>query len=94
MDKVKVPYLSTSVAYAVALAIHEGFGEIGMYGCDFTYPNTHIAESGRGCVEFMLGMYVASGGKVYIPQGSTLMQPFKLYGYPADHEIHKKVSGK
>lgn len=58
-------YLNTTVAYAVALAMSIGFDRkegvgsvkrIALYGCDFTYPNVHVSESGRGCVEFLLGL--------------------------------------
>ena len=64
-------YFNTSVAYAVGLAIHLKVKEIGLYGCDFTYPDTHVAESGRACVEFLLGIAGANGAKRVIAGGWT-----------------------
>ena len=79
-------YFNTSVAYAVGLAIHLKVKEIGLYGCDFTYPDTHVAESGRACVEFLLGIAGANGAKIVIAGDSTLLDASltvgqKLYGY-------------
>jgi hypothetical protein len=85
-------YLNTTVAYAIALALHEGATDIGLFGCDFTYPDVHVAESGRGCAEFWLGVACAKGVRVMVSANSTLMdmregQP--LYGYsmlPSDKQ--------
>lgn len=44
--KFGVPYLNNSVAYAVALAIFEGFSGIRLYGCDFGYAD-HLLGPGR-----------------------------------------------
>ena len=49
------------LAYAVALAIHEGATKISCFGMDFTYPDVHDAEKGRACVEFWMGVAAARG---------------------------------
>lgn len=79
-------YLNNTAAYAVAYAIHLGVKKISLFGIDFTYPNAHDAEKGRGCVEFWLGMAAARGIKLSIPRASSLMDGIvdpaeKLYGY-------------
>ncbi len=79
-------YFNTSVAYAVGLAIFMEVKEIGLYGCDFTYPNLHVAESGRACVEFLLGIAGQNGTKIIIASDSTLLDTSapsgqRLYGY-------------
>jgi hypothetical protein len=79
-------YLNSTVAYALALAIADGFKKIILFGCDFTYPNYHLMEQGRGCVEFLLGIAHASGIEIEVAQTSTLMdnsvpRSHKLYGY-------------
>lgn len=81
-----VAYLNNSVAYAVALAIHWGVKELHLYGCDFSYPDQHVSEAGRGCVEFLLGIAVSKGIELMIPNSSTLLDahvelPKKLYGF-------------
>jgi hypothetical protein len=81
-------YCNTTVAYAVALAMHLGVKKLGLYGCDFSYPHTkHIAESGRACVEFLLGMAATSFGMdLVVAADSTLLdasspQSARFYGY-------------
>jgi hypothetical protein len=79
-------YFNGTAAYAVAFAIHLGVKKISMFGCDFTYPNSHHAEKGRACVEFWLGLAWARGIDIFLPETSTLMdanEPLakKFYGY-------------
>jgi SAM-dependent methyltransferase len=81
-------YFNGTVPYAVAFAIHLGVKRIGLYGCDFTYPNAHDAEKGRACLEYWLGIARARGILIQISAQSTLMDsrdraadPNALYGY-------------
>ena len=88
-------YMNGSVAYALALAIAEGFTDIGMWGADFSYPNAHVSESGRANVEFLMGLAMARGIKVFVAQSSTLMdahcrqQPYGFFKNP----LHPPSSG-
>lgn len=66
-------YLNGSVAYALALAIAEGYTDIGMFGCDFSYPNAHVSESGRANVEYLMGLASSRGVRFIVAQSSTLM---------------------
>jgi hypothetical protein len=68
-----ISYFNTSVSYAIALAMAEGYNEIGLFGCDFSYPDVHLAESGRACCEFWMGLGSERGIKFSIGQHSTLM---------------------
>ena len=86
LNCIRYPYLNTTVAYAVAYAIYLGVRSISLYGCDFTYPDNHAGESGRGCVEFLLGIAAERGIKIHVAGRSTLLdvgQPMKdrFYGY-------------
>ena len=79
-------YFNNTAAYAVAYAIHIGVKKISLFGCDYTYPNAHDAEKGRGCVEFWLGFARARGINIVIPKTSSLMDALnttseRLYGY-------------
>jgi len=79
-------YFNSTAAYAVAYAVHMGVEKLSLFGCDFTYPNAHHAEQGRGCVEFWLGMGAARGMRIGIPRVSSLMDGCvpddqKQYGY-------------
>ena len=96
VNHIYIPYLNTTVAYAFALAWYEGFKEIRLFGCDFTYPNSHAAESGRGNVEFLIGLATADKVKTIIASTSTLMDmnvKRKFYGY-ADHIDVKIEDGR
>jgi hypothetical protein len=84
LQSIKYPYLNTTVAYALALAIAEGIQEVSLYGCDFTYADKHASESGRGCVEFLIGVAVSRGIKINVAASSTLLDsncPDKFYAY-------------
>lgn len=81
-----IAYFNSTAAYAVAYAVHIGATEISLFGCDFTYPNAHQAEKGRGCVEFHLGIAKSRGIKIALPDSTSLMDsisPFdeRVYGY-------------
>lgn len=81
-------YLNGSVAYALALAIAEGYTDIGMFGADFSYPNAHVSESGRANVEYLMGIGTARGIRFVVAQSSTLMdamirqQPYGWFKNP------------
>jgi hypothetical protein len=86
LSTIGFPYLNTTVAYAVAFAIHLGVKELSLFGCDFTYQNSNISESGRGCVEFLLGIAVSRGMQLSVAETSTLLdsvvpQEKQFYGY-------------
>lgn len=79
-------YFNSTGAYAVALAVALGVKRIYLFGIDYTLPNFHHAEQGRGCVEFYLGMHKARGGVIGLPEGTALMDGIatraaRLYGY-------------
>lgn len=79
-------YFNSTAAYAVAYAIHRKAKRIGVFGCDFTYPDAHHAERGRACVEYWLGHAAARGIKIVTPINSCLMDAIddptaRPYGY-------------
>lgn len=83
------PYINTSVAWAVAFAIFLRVKRIALYGCDFTYPNREVAESGRGNVEWLLGIAGERGIRIELSEHTTLLDSVKpdherLYGYHED----------
>lgn len=80
------PYFNSTAAYAVAFAIHLGVKRISLFGLDYTLPNSHHAEKGRGCVEFWLGIAAARGIEITVPDTSSLLdacepERSRLYGY-------------
>lgn len=79
-------YLNGTAAYAAAFAVHIGVKRISLFGCDFTYPNAHDAERGRGCLEYWLGYARARGIEISVPGCSSLLDACvpddqRIYGY-------------
>ena len=79
-------YMNTTVAYAIAYASWIEVPQIKLFGCDFSYPDAHIAESGRACAEFWMAVAIAKGLRVQVCASSTLFDscvPFdqRLYAY-------------
>lgn len=86
LQKFEVGYFNSTAAYSIAYAMHIGVKRVSLFGMDFTYPNQHDAEKGRGCVEFWIGMAMARGIKVAVSQRSSLLdavasQAERFYGY-------------
>lgn len=87
------PYFNSTVPYAIALAAYEGH-DMTIYGADYHYPTNvtpegrALAESGRACCEFWVGIAVASGLNVDVTHTSTLMDAGLgggPYGYDGKH---------
>lgn len=90
-------YLNGTTAYAVAYAIYSNVSELHLYGCDFSYPNRHKAESGRGCVEHLLGIAKERGIQIVLPEDTSLMDQNvtdKPYGYDAYHVTFGEENGR
>lgn len=90
-----LPYLNTTCAYAIAYAMYLKVEELHLYGCDFTYPDIHISESGRGCAEFLIGAAAARGMKIVVPHTTTLLdsnvkESERFYGYP--HGMYSRMA--
>lgn len=86
VTKFPMAYFNSTAAYAIAYALHVGATRISCWGMDFTYPDAHDAEKGRGCVEFWLGMAAAGGVEITLPRTTSLMdamypQAQRFYGY-------------
>lgn len=91
MTKTGHGYFNSTVPYAIAYALYlkitqGGPTRLELFGLDFSYPNGHKREKGRGCVEFWLGLCSANGIDINIAQDSTIMdacvpEEEKMYGY-------------
>jgi len=86
LNQVPHGYFNSTAAYAVAYAVYLGVKKLSCWGMDFTYPNAHQAEKGRACVEFWLGLALAWGIDVRVPQTSSLLdacnaRALRFYGY-------------
>lgn len=64
------PYWNSSIAYALALAIHEGAEEIGIWGVDM--DGTDEYDYQRPNLEYLIGLARGLGIPVFIPTISPL----------------------
>lgn len=71
------PYLSSSIAFEIALAIYEGFEEIHLFGIDLNTDSEYAWQ--KPGVEFLIGFAGGRGQKVFIPEGCPLLKG-TLYG--------------
>ena len=71
------PYLSSSIAYQIALAIHEKFEEIHLYGIDLNTDGEYAWQ--KAGVEHLLGIAAGRGMRVVLPENCPLLRG-KLYG--------------
>lgn len=100
LNEIRYPYLNGTVAYAVAYAILTGVKELSLFGCDYTYPgDRHGSESGRGNVEFLLGIAVSRGMDISVAQTSTLLDTNlppgeQFYGYEGRVRLSTSTSGE
>lgn len=80
-------YFTSTFAYQVALALLEGFKEIGLWGVNLPYGSPRERTIERTCLEWWLGFAAGKGIKIHIPEGdSLLLYPYR-YGY---HYFYEK----
>lgn len=75
-------YFTSTVAFMVALAIEEGFQEIGLWGIDMVANSEYAYQ--RPCVEFWLGIAHGKGITVTLPQDTALCTQTHRYGYEVE----------
>lgn len=76
-------YLENSIAYQLALAIHEGVDEIGLWGIHMTGSGEYIEE--RPSVTYLIGLAQGRGIDVTVAPGSPLFMSCNVagrYGLP------------
>ncbi len=72
---------SCTFCYQVALAISEGFEEIGLYGIELAEGSPRERTLERACLLWWLGFAEGNGLKVTVPDDSELLVHHKRYGY-------------
>ncbi len=77
----------TSENQVIALAVEEGFGEIGLFGVDLNLGTARERTLERLCVLWWLGYAEGKGITVTIPAKSSLLLHPRRYGYEYKEEI-------
>lgn len=72
------PYFSSSFAYAVALALAQGYQRIGLFGVNLDWGRERVVE--RGNLEYWIGFAQGCGVTIELSGGSKLLTHPGLYG--------------
>jgi len=81
-------YFTNSISWMLALAIHEGFEEIHVYGVDMAVDTEYHHQ--RPSCEYFLGIARGMGIKVFIPDTADLLKVRFLYGFDEPKETKWK----
>lgn len=87
LNKFPYRYFTCTFAYQIALAIHEGFTTIGLFGVELDQGTARERMVEKACVEFWIGVARGAGVNVVLPEGSRLCTQSKLYGYDYHEEV-------
>ena len=71
-DEITPKYWNSSIAYMIALAIHENAEEIGVYGVDMRGDDEYGYQKPN--IEYLLGLAQGKGIKTTIPKASPLLK--------------------
>lgn len=80
-------YFTCTFAYQIALALHEGFSEIGLYGVDLSFGTARERVVEKACVEFWAGVACGVGVNIRFPSRQPICNQRYLYGYDYHDEI-------
>jgi hypothetical protein len=75
-------YYTSTVAFMLALAIHEEAEEIHLYGVDMIGDDEYGFQKAN--TEYLLGYAKGCGIKVYVPPQSALLHGDGIYGLPGE----------
>ena len=83
-------YLTSSIAYMVALAIREGVTDLALYGINMGMGDEYDKQ--KPCIEYLLGYAKGMGVRVTVAPESMLLYTPRLYGFeeillPGEKEI-------
>lgn len=78
-------YLTSSVAFYIAWAIHQGYKEIALYGIDLIVGTEY--EFQKACAEFWLGVAHGKNILLRIPPQSALLKHTHRYGYEREPSV-------
>jgi hypothetical protein len=82
-------YFACSFAYMLALAIDEGFTDIGLFGCELAFGTERERSMEWANVSWWVGYAEAKGLNIHVPsKGSLLGQHRYRYGLEYDEEKH------
>lgn len=82
IESTGIDYFTSTIAFELALAVHLGFSEIGIFGVDLIVSQEYSEQ--KACCEFWCGYAHAKGINVRIPSQSALLTQQYRYGYESE----------
>lgn len=79
-------YFACSFAYMIALALLEGFDDIGLYGCELAYGTERERTMEWANVSWWMGLAEGLGRRIHLPKESKLGRHVALYGIEYNEE--------
>lgn len=80
-------FFTCTFAYQIALALHEGFTSIHLYGVDFSNGSAREQLVEQACVSFWIGIAIGRGVDVHVEDEGQIVDQTHLYGYEYKEEI-------
>jgi len=85
-------YFTNSISWELALAIHEGFEEIYVFGVDMAQDEEYKEQ--RPSCEYFIGMARGAGIKVHLPDECDLLKSTWLYPFEDDAPFRVKCASR
>lgn len=79
-------YWTCTFAYQIALALDEGYAEIGLFGTELAWGTARERTVEYACVSWWMGLAQGLGVKCLVPRGSMLGRHRYRYGFEYDAE--------
>lgn len=96
LDKIRAAfgerdYFTVTFAYQIALAILEGYREIGLWGIELWQGTTREMRVEFPCLMWWLGLAHGRGIQITLPSYSKLLWHQHLYGYDYDEDVKQSL---
>ena len=85
-------YFTNSISWEIALAVHEGFEDIYMYGVDMATDSEYAYE--RPSVEYFIGIAKGRGIRFHVPDASDILKTMWLYPYEDSAPMRTKIESR
>jgi hypothetical protein len=85
-------YYTNTFAYQVALAITQGYQEIGLWGVELWQGSTREARVELPCLNYWLGIAKGKGIIITLPDYSKLLWHEHLYGYDYSDDVAQSAT--
>lgn len=77
-------YFQSTLDFMIALALHEGFNEIHIYGVNMAVNEEYAYQ--RPSMTYWLGRAEGMGVKIVLPEGCDILKQYFRYGYEEQKE--------